>query len=133
MSSEDHRTSENPDQTQSAEPTSAAHLDREILQTLQEVMEGQFPELINTFINDSEERIRSLQKALATRDQEAVRRQAHSFKGSCNNLGAVRLAEFCQVMEDGGREGELDGLEHQLVNIQQEFSQLKSILNTLTE
>lgn len=133
MSSEDHRTGENRDPAQTAEPASAAHLDREILQTLQEVMEGQFPELINTFVNDSEERIRNLQKALATRDQETVRRQAHSFKGSCNNLGAVRLAELCQVMEDGGREGKLDGLEHELVNIQQEFSQLKSILNTLTE
>lgn len=133
MSSEDHRTGENRDQSQTPDQASVTHLDREILQTLQEVMEGQFPELINTFLNDSEERIRSLQKALATRDQEAVRRQAHSFKGSCNNLGAVRLAAFCQVMEEGGREGKLDGLENELVNIQQEFSQLKSILNTLTE
>lgn len=129
MNSEDR---EGP-QDHAADNQPGSHLDREILQTLQEVMEDQFPELINTFLKDSDERIRSLQKALATRDSEAVRRQAHSFKGSCNNLGAVRLANLCQLMENRGREGELDGLEHQLVDIQQEFCQLKSILNTFTD
>lgn len=113
--------------------SSDTHLDREVLQTLQEVMEDQFPTLINTFITDSDERIRSLQKALATRDGEAVRRQSHSFKGSCHNIGAKCLAQLCQEMEDRGREGDLDGLERQLVDIQQEFHQLKTILNSFTD
>lgn len=106
------------------------HLDREILQTLQEVMEDEFPVLISTFVKDSEERIRHLQKALATQDGEAVRRAAHSFKGSCHNLGAARLAELCEDMESQGKAGALDGLERQLVEIQQEFNQLKSILRS---
>lgn len=109
------------------------HLDRETLHTLQEVMEDQFPSLIKTFIQDSEDRIHCLQKALATQDSEALRRQAHSFKGSCHNLGAVQLAALCQTMEDGGRSGEIDGLEHLLVDIQQEFAHLKSILAHFTE
>lgn len=109
------------------------HLDREILQTLQEVMEDQFPTLIATFITDSEERIRSLQKALATQDGEAVRRQSHSFKGSCHNIGALRLGDLCQEMEDRGRANDLEGLECLLVDIQQEFSQLKGVLNSFTD
>lgn len=106
------------------------HLNREVLCTLQEVMEDQFPVLINTFLTDSEERVRHLQKALAARDSDTVRRQAHSFKGSCNNIGAERLASLCQGMEDAGRAGELDGLEQQLVEIQQEFSKLKITLKS---
>jgi len=113
--------------------SSQTHLDREVLQTLREVMEDQFPVLINTFIADSDERIRSLQKALATQDSEAVRRQSHSFKGSCHNIGAQCLGDLCQTMEDRGRAGELEGLERHLVDIQQEFSQLKGILNSFTE
>lgn len=113
--------------------SSETHLDREVLQTLQEVMDDQFPVLISTFITDSDSRIRSLQKALATQDGEAVRRQSHSFKGSCHNIGAQRLGDLCQIMEDRGREGDLQGLEHHLVDIQQEFSQLKGILNSFTE
>ena len=34
------------------------HLDREILMTLKDVMEGDFMLLVETFINDSSERIR---------------------------------------------------------------------------
>jgi histidine phosphotransfer protein HptB len=108
------------------------HVDREILQTLQEIMGEEFPVLIATFINDSDERIRSLQKALATQNGEALRRSAHSFKGSCHNLGAIHLASLCEHMEHCGREGELEGLERHLVDIQQEFSQVKSVLRSFT-
>ncbi|MDQ2078090.1 Hpt domain-containing protein [Marinimicrobium sp. ABcell2] len=108
------------------------HLDREVLQTLQEIMGDEFPVLITTFINDSDERIRSLQKALATQNSDALQRSAHSFKGSCHNLGAKYLATLCEHMEHRGREGELEGLECHLVDIQQEFSQIKSILRSFT-
>ncbi|WP_347330246.1 Hpt domain-containing protein [Marinimicrobium locisalis] len=106
------------------------HLNREVLTTLQEVMDDQFPVLINTFLTDSEERIRHIQKALAARDSDTVRRQAHSFKGSCNNIGAECLASLCEKMEAAGRAGELEGVEQQLVEIQQEFSKLKGTLKS---
>lgn len=106
------------------------HLDREILQTLQEVLDDEFPLLISTFLTDSEERIHSLQKALASQDSEALRRAAHSFKGSCHNLGAVHLAELCQEIETRAQQNELEGLEQKLVEIQQEFAQLKNILRS---
>ena len=110
---------------------SVNHLDRGVLDTLQEVMEDDFPVLIETFLKDSAERISSLQRALATVDSDAVRRAAHSFKGRCSNLGVLRLAELCQEVEDRGRAGELAGLERQLVDIQQEFSQVKTLLQAL--
>jgi HPt (histidine-containing phosphotransfer) domain-containing protein len=110
---------------------SVSHLDREVLDTLQDVLEDDFPVLIDTFIKDSSERITCLQRALATADSDGVRRAAHSFKGSCSNLGVLRLAEMCQEVEDKGRLGELAGLECQLVDIQQEFSQVKVLLQAL--
>ncbi|ROQ19949.1 MULTISPECIES: Hpt domain-containing protein [Marinimicrobium] len=110
--------------------SSETHLNREVLTTLQEVMDDQFPVLINTFLTDSEERIRQLQRALAAQDSDTVWRQAHSFKGSCNNLGAERLADLCQEMESRGRASDIDGLEQQLVSVQEEFAKLKVTLNS---
>ncbi len=110
--------------------SSDTHLNREVLTTLQEVMEDQFQVLIDTFLADSEERIRLLQRALAAQDSDTVWRQAHSFKGSCNNLGAERLAELCQGMEARGRAGDLDGLEQVLISVQEEFAKLKATLNS---
>ncbi|MGD8176768.1 Hpt domain-containing protein [Marinimicrobium sp. ARAG 43.8] len=103
-------------------------LNRDILETLQDVMEDQFPVLIETFLSDSEDRIRQLQRAIASGEADMVRRQAHSFKGSCHNIGAERLGNLCAGMEQRGRDGELDGLEQLLVEIQNEFSRLKPML-----
>lgn len=108
----------------------AHHLNREVLDTLQEIMPDQFTALIETFLSDSEDRIRQLQRALADTDADSVRRQAHSFKGSCNNIGAERLAELCLDLEERGREERLAGGEEQLAAVRQEFSQLRSTLRT---
>ena len=39
------------------------HLDRDVLNTLQDIMEDEYPVLLDTFVTDSEERLRLLQDA----------------------------------------------------------------------
>ena len=73
------------------------HLDPDVLSGLQEVMEGEYPKLLETFLDDSQKRIEALRTARD--DAKALGRIAHSFKGSSGNLGAVRLAQLCQRME----------------------------------
>ncbi|RFD28106.1 histidine kinase [Pseudomonas sp. GL93] len=73
------------------------HLDTKVLSDLQEVMEGEYPMLLDTFLTDSEERVNALRKARD--DAKALGQIAHSFKGSSCNLGAVRLAKLCQRLE----------------------------------
>ncbi|PTT25695.1 Hpt domain-containing protein [Pseudomonas sp. HMWF021] len=72
------------------------HIDREALSVLREVMEDGYPELLDTFLADSESRLVELQK---TADAKALSEVAHSLKGSASNMGAVRLAELCQELE----------------------------------
>ncbi|KAF1032508.1 MAG: hypothetical protein GAK37_00466 [Pseudomonas sp.] len=74
------------------------HLDPEVLSGLQEVMEGEYPKLLDTFLDDSQKRVEALRKARD--DAKALGVIAHSFKGSSGNLGAVRLASLCQLLED---------------------------------
>lgn len=73
------------------------HMDPEVLSGLQEVMEDDYPKLLDTFLDDSQKRIDALRKARD--DAKALGRIAHSFKGSSGNLGAVRLAQLCQRLE----------------------------------
>ncbi|PRA31315.1 Hpt domain-containing protein [Pseudomonas poae] len=73
------------------------HLDPQVLSGLQEVMEGEYPKLLDTFLDDSQKRVEALRKARD--DAQALGQIAHSFKGSSGNLGAVRLAQLCQRLE----------------------------------
>ena len=73
------------------------HLDPDVLTGLQEVMESEYPKLLDTFLDDSKKRIDALRKSRG--DAKALGRIAHSFKGSSGNLGAVRLAQLCQRLE----------------------------------
>lgn len=104
------------------------HLDEEALAELQEVMEDEFDILINTYLSDSEDRIKALRTALATSDPDAFTKSAHSFKGSCVNIGAPRLGALCLAAENAGREGSMAQAEQQLVAIEQEFDTVRQML-----
>jgi len=62
------------------------HLDPDVLSGLQEVMEGEYPKLLDTFLDDSQKRVEALRKARD--DAKALARIAHSFKG-CSGPGGL--------------------------------------------
>lgn len=104
------------------------HLDPQVLSGLQEVMEGEYPKLLDTFLDDSQKRVEALRKARD--DAKALGRIAHSFKGSSGNLGAVRLAQLCQRLEAesvGAAVGDLGELVDQ---IDREFALVKPLYET---
>ncbi|MGM0767134.1 MAG: Hpt domain-containing protein [Pseudomonadota bacterium] len=106
------------------------HLDEEALAELQDVMDDEFDVLIHTYLNDSAERISSLRAALEAGDADALARAAHSFKGSCINIGAPRLGALCMEVEEAGRASRLTGLEPMLASIESEFHQVRDGLES---
>ncbi len=98
------------------------HLDNRVLTTLQDVMEAEYPVLLDTFLTDSEERLRLLQNSCQQRDAEALRQAAHSFKGSCSNMGASLLAELCRQLENVARLARLDEAPELIERIEREFA-----------
>ncbi|MGY8818028.1 MAG: Hpt domain-containing protein [Pseudomonadales bacterium] len=100
----------------------AEHLDTSVLVTLQEVMEAEYPVLLDTFLVDSEERLRLLQAACRSGEAESLRQAAHSFKGSCSNMGAALLAELCREMEESARRDQLDEAPVLIERIEREFA-----------
>lgn len=98
------------------------HLDSSVLATLQDVMEAEYPVLLDTFLTDSEERLLLLQSACRNGRGEDLRQAAHSFKGSCSNMGATLLAELCRELEEAARLEQLDEAPEWIERIEREFA-----------
>jgi HPt (histidine-containing phosphotransfer) domain-containing protein len=104
------------------------HLDYDALNTLKDVMEDDFGFLIQTFLQDSNERIATLHELLDGENADLIRRTVHSFKGSCSNLGALRLASLCSVVEHKALEQNFASLPGDVVEIEQEFLLVKQMM-----
>lgn len=98
------------------------HLDDEALRELQVVMGDDFGNLLQTFAIDSAARIAAIQQAATAADAEALRRAAHSFKGSSGNMGALQLSDICRQIEDLARDGEVDDCIPLVAKLSDEFA-----------
>ena len=101
---------------------SEAHIDNQVLASLREVMEEEYPILLDTFLVDSDERLRLLREALHNGDAAAMRHAAHSFKGSCSNMGAPLLASLCKQLEEAGRREQLEQAHDLIEQVEREFA-----------
>lgn len=100
------------------------HVDRTVLSDLQAIMEGGYSNLLETFLTDSEVRLRQLHDA---RSAEELGMAAHSFKGSSSNMGAVALAELCRQLEERVKQQPLFGIEELVNQISREFFAVREL------
>ncbi len=98
-------------------------LDAELVSELQEIMGQNFQMLVESFRRDGEQRLAAMEKALEAEDKEALRRQAHSLKGSSSNLGAVRVVDVCVALELAVSNRELANVPVLLECLKQQFRQ----------
>lgn len=99
------------------------HLDSSVLSTLQDVMEDEYPTLLDVFIKDSEQRVAQLRQVFdaPAPDLQALSLNAHSFKGSSSNMGALQLSDLCRRLEEQARREQPDGLEELIEQISREY------------
>jgi len=104
------------------------HLDYDVINNLKDIMDGDFTFLIETYFQDSTNRITALRNAVAIKDGDNIRRAAHSFKGSCSNLGALRLASLCAALEQSGVQGNFASIDNDIDVLEQEYNVVKGML-----
>ncbi|WP_137972846.1 Hpt domain-containing protein [Pseudomonas sp. F(2018)] len=109
---------------------SDSHLDQSVLASLLDVMGEEYPVLLDTFLLDSEERQRHIHEAMAAEDAQALRLAAHSFKGSCSNMGATLLAGLCKNLEEAARRERLDEAPALIEQIGREFAIVRILLKS---
>ncbi|TVP88919.1 MAG: Hpt domain-containing protein [Pseudomonadaceae bacterium] len=83
-------------------------LDSDVLVALHELMQDDFPLLVETFTLDAEQRLQQLRSHLHSGDWRALRHSAHSFKGSCGNMGALALQNACLQLEQAAEQADAD-------------------------
>ncbi|QHF04204.1 MULTISPECIES: Hpt domain-containing protein [Pseudomonas syringae group] len=107
----------------------SVHLDYSVLSALQEVMEDEYPTLLDVFLKDSEQRLSHLRMALEPQglDLETLSLTAHSFKGSSSNMGALQLSELCRQLEERARQQETAGLEELIDKIDSEYVTIRRL------
>ncbi|MEM1436372.1 MAG: Hpt domain-containing protein [Pseudomonadota bacterium] len=84
------------------------YIDETTLEVLQEVMEDEFPEVLQAFIVQAENDWPAAKIALDAADLEGLSRSAHSLKGSALSLGAGPLSELLETLEHEARAGNQD-------------------------
>lgn len=74
-------------------------------------------ELLDVYLDDAPQQLRSLQAALEAGDVQGMAAAAHRMKSTSAMVGASRLAEISQEVEDRARAGDLSAMEERASEI----------------
>ena len=84
-------------------------IDPATFEELKQMSGGDFiNELIDAFLDDAPNMIENMHKALAAKDVESFRRNAHSLKSNANTFGAVELGILARELEMMAKANNLD-------------------------
>lgn len=108
-----------------------SHLNLGQINELKDLMEDAFEDLINTYVEDSDEKIALLQSAISHQDKEKIAEISHSLKGSSANICAEFLSGLFKQVEDQARAENLTNIEQPFTLAQDEYLQVKGELNQL--
>jgi CheY-like chemotaxis protein/HPt (histidine-containing phosphotransfer) domain-containing protein len=92
------------------ETAAAEALDPAALERLRATMGAAFlDELLSTFMEDSQELVGTLRRALGGMDVDSFRRAAHSLRSNAASFGATSLSALARDLETLAKTGSLDG------------------------
>lgn len=108
---------------------STPRIDQEAISELKEMLEDEFADLIDTYINDTKTKLVLLAEEVSNEDAGAVRKLAHSLKGASINIGIMALGALCHDLEELAKAEQVSGFQTGLDAINAEFEQLIPELN----
>ncbi len=82
---------------------------------------------IDLFLKDTESRLSAMSKAFVSGDTETVRREGHALKGSCLELGADRMARYCEDLSIAAQQENLNEVGAVIGQLDREFARLRPV------
>ena len=76
-----------------------AAVEQDVLNELKDIMEDEFGAVIEDYLQQGQELLADALEQLAAKDFDTLRRTAHTFKGSCMNIGALELQQHMATLE----------------------------------
>jgi two-component system sensor histidine kinase/response regulator len=115
------------------EPAGSDEIDETIVRSLMSVDDDGtlMDEIVATFVRIAPVRIGAMKKAARAGDASGLERAAHSFLGSCGNLGCRRMADLCARLEILGRTGSTAGAADTVREIEEAYAAIKPALLAL--
>jgi PAS domain S-box-containing protein len=84
--------------------------------------------LANCYFEEVPKLLQAMKVAIAQADSQALKRAAHTLKGSSANLSAVPLAQLCKTLEAISVSGELHQASSLFAQIEAEYERVKEML-----
>ena len=103
-------------------------INEDTIDELRELMEDDFIELIQSFIDDIQVKIQQIQNAIEHCDCDSLRQKSHSLKGSARNIGAEEMSDLCYHLEKAGKEKNLEDVQEIYQKLEKEVNNVKEIL-----
>jgi len=85
-------------------------------------------ELVSLFLQDTPQKLATMQQAVTADDHATLRHVAHTLKSSSAQLGALPMSERCKQLELLGKAGTTNGAEELLHRLTDEFARLQETL-----
>jgi signal transduction histidine kinase/DNA-binding response OmpR family regulator len=96
-------------------------------------VEELLPNLLESYISDSQVLIQSARESLANLDAEGLRRAAHTLKSTSANFGAWRVSAPCQELESRSKNAQFEGAQALLDQIEREQARAETALRKMLE
>lgn len=99
------------------------------LSRIQETSDGDTEfeqELIEMYVDDAMEHLQAIASAHQAGDALAIKRAAHTLKGSSANVGAIAVQEIAAEIESLGGAEDLSGIAPHIPEINQAFEKVKA-------
>jgi HPt (histidine-containing phosphotransfer) domain-containing protein len=107
-------------------------LDSEVLAELRRLETPSGTELLSTvidlYIADTPQRLAAIRAAMEQSNAKVVASEAHALKGSSLHLGAKRMGELCEILEEQARAGTTGGASVLLPVLEEEFARVREAL-----
>ncbi len=91
-----------------------------------------FIELLEDYMNNSEENLKAIRYAIQAKDTATVVKTAHILKGASSNIGAVNMTELSKQLQHLGRAETLEGAVELIDRLDVELVEVKSELEKET-
>jgi TMAO reductase system sensor TorS len=88
--------------------------------------------LTKAFQQNAAQTLSALQQSIDNQDAEQVRKLGHGLKSLSTNVGSGRLTELCIIMEQAGKNNDLEDTQSLLESMKQEYLRVLTELNALS-
>lgn len=106
-------------------------LNETLLEELKMIMEEDFSDLMNTFLEESERQYNQAKSAWEGDDFASLRLSIHTLKGSCANVGAETLHKTCTRLEELATAGLRDEVPELLARASEQLADVQNRIKTL--